>query len=184
MKNEIWREIPGYEGRYEASNMGRIRSMYHYVINRYGSKTLRKGRILKQQLIGMVSKYYAVYIWDYEQNKQVWKYVHYLVALTFPEICGEYFDGAVCNHKDENKLNNKAENIEFCTISHNSTWGTCRERISAKLKVKMNKKMEEMGCNTREEYKKRYRHEYYMKNREKYIERALNRYYNNRKLVN
>lgn len=183
MKNEIWREIPGYEGRYEASNMGRIRSMYHYVINRYGSKTLRKGRILKQQLIGMKTKYFAVYIWDYEKNKQVWKYVHYLVAITFPEICGEYFDGAVCNHKDENKLNNKAENIEFCTVYYNNTWGTRNERVSQKLKIRMNKKLEMLGM-TKEEYKKWYAHNYYLRNREKYIERAMNNYHNNRKLVN
>ena len=61
------------------------------------------------------------------------KYVHNLVVRAFPEICGEWFPGAVVNHKDENGLNNCAWNLEVCTTSYNLNYGTRSKRAGEKI---------------------------------------------------
>lgn len=50
--------------------------------------------------------------------------VHKLVALTFPEICGEWFEGAEVSHLDENPHNNKPENLRWVEHITNINWGT------------------------------------------------------------
>ncbi len=54
--------------------------------------------------------------------------VHRLVAFAFPEICGEWFEGAVVNHKDEDKTNNHAENLEWVTQQYNLTYNNGHKR--------------------------------------------------------
>ena len=58
--------------------------------------------------------------------------VHQLVALAFPDICGNWFEGAVVNHKDEDKGNNRADNLEWVTDNYNRNYGTGKERANKK----------------------------------------------------
>ena len=59
--------------------------------------------------------------------------VQRIVARAFPEICGEWFEGCVINHKNEIKTDNRACNLEVCTYKHNANWGTANERRKTKL---------------------------------------------------
>lgn len=122
---EIWRDIPEYEGFYKASNFGRVKSL--------GNGKTRKEKILKfgwmQAQRG--KRYYFVYLCKY--GKRTKYQVSHIVAITFPEICGKWFDGAEINHKDENPANNCANNLEWCNRAHNNNWGTRTIRAASKL---------------------------------------------------
>lgn len=101
---EIWKDIEGYEGLYQVSNMGRVRS-------------LRKNIILRQSITNGYEKA-ALY-----KNKKGYKYflIHRLVANAFipnPDNLPQV------NHKDENKLNNCVDNLEWCTQEYNINYGT------------------------------------------------------------
>lgn len=63
--------------------------------------------------------------------------VHRLVAIAFPEICGEWFDGAEVNHKDENPQNCFADNLEICTKSYNCSYGNRNKKRIEKLYKKI-----------------------------------------------
>ena len=60
--------------------------------------------------------------------------VHRVVAFAFPEICGEWFDGAQVNHKNENKTDNRADNLEWCSSKYNNNYGHRTEKTSVKIK--------------------------------------------------
>jgi hypothetical protein len=116
---EVWKEIKNFEGYYEISNLGNIRSLTRINTN---------GRCLK----GRLRKPYKG--WDghlrirlSKGNKLTDCLVHRLVALAFipnpnnlPQI----------NHKDENPQNNCVDNLEWCTLLYNLKYGT-REKRSA-----------------------------------------------------
>ena len=123
MENEIWKDIPGYDGYYQVSSYGNVRSLERpYTIC---SKTIisTKSKILKQ---GIVKGYYNVELNVNGVAKKI--FVHRLVALAFiPNI----------NNKDENPLNNRMENLEWCTIEYNLKYGTRQERISKNRKRKV-----------------------------------------------
>ena len=100
---EIWKDIEGYEGLYQVSNMGRVRS-------------LRKNIILREG----ISRGYSVLNLS-KNGKPLTKKVHRLVANAFipnPDNLPQV------NHKDENKLNNCADNLEWCTQEYNLNYGT------------------------------------------------------------
>ena len=108
---EVWKDIKDYEGLYQISNHGRIKSL---------NKT--KGRIRKQS----IQRGYH-YIWLSKNSKGKMYIVHRLVAQHFipnplhlPEV----------NHKDENKLNNRVDNLEWCDAKYNSNYGTRNKRKS------------------------------------------------------
>ena len=106
MKEE-WREVVGYEGLYQVSNLGQVRN--------------KKGKILKQQ----IRKGYCdvgLYKNGIKQPK-IFK-VHRLVAETFIPNPNNF---PVINHKDENKQNNKQDNLEWCTQQYNLTYGTIND---------------------------------------------------------
>jgi len=92
---EIWKDIPGYEGMYQVSNMGEVRSL--------SWTSSREPRILKKSI---VSGYYSVTL-QLDGKGKNYK-VHRLVMLAF---YGE--SPKVVNHKDGNKLNNNINNLEY-----------------------------------------------------------------------
>ena len=114
---EQWRPVKGYEGLYEVSNMGNVRNA--------------KGRILKQS--NSSKGYLLVHLIDEEKNNKIY-FVHRLVVWAFPEICGEWFEGAQVNHKDEIKTNNVATNLETCDAAYNNAYGTHKEHLSVPVK--------------------------------------------------
>ena len=118
MKKEHWKVIEEFPD-YEVSDKGRIRRLTP-------CKGTYKGRILNT-FINNVG-YECV---TFKKDKQYCRTVHRLVAIAFlpkPDGCNEI------NHKDENKLNNTVENLEWCTRKYNMNYGTLQERISEKLR--------------------------------------------------
>lgn len=119
---EIWKDIEGFEGLYQVSNTGKVKSFaiskLHYWQNEHLMKpVLRNG-------------YYYVYLCHKRENgiKRGKHYlVHRLVAKAFVDnpFPNEY---KYVNHKDENKVNNNAHNLEWCDIKYNNSYGTCKLR--------------------------------------------------------
>lgn len=108
---EIWKDIAGYEGLYQASNYGRIRSLPRYVNGRGVGMHRTGGRTLKGIKLG---DYLGVQLSKENEVKKT--YIHRLIASTFipnpkhlPEI----------NHIDGNKHNNAVPNLEWVTHSQN-----------------------------------------------------------------
>ena len=111
MKEE-WKNIPSME-YYQASNLGRIRSVEHYIKSNFHNCKLvkRKGKILKQYK----GVYYSITINDKGKTRK--RLVHRLVAEAFiPNLLNK----PCINHKDGNKLNNNVNNLEWCTIQENT----------------------------------------------------------------
>lgn len=127
MENEIWRDIPEWGGFYQASDQGRIKSLArNYKYRGYNVFYLGeiKEKILKQSKDRL--GYLNVKLYQYGAPKT--KGVHGLIALAFPEICGTPFPGAVVNHLNEDKTDNRPCNLRWCTQKENVNWGTGIER--------------------------------------------------------
>jgi len=111
--NEIWKDIPGYEGLYQSSNKGRIRGVDRYVVYRNNRKRLWKGKIKTQR------KDYKGYLRVElcKDGLQKTLHVHQLVAMSFiPNPDNKPY----INHLDGNPLNNSIENLEWCTPRENT----------------------------------------------------------------
>lgn len=118
---EIWRDIPEYEGYYQVSNLGNVKSLSRYVKGNIGQPKIIYERILKPVIRG---KYLSVRLCKFHKTKSY--NIHRLVAISFLENKYNY---PCINHKDENKLNNNVNNLEWCSYSYNIHYGTCLERI-------------------------------------------------------
>ena len=100
---EVWRDIPKYEDLYQVSSTGNVRSLARRATN---------GKVLAPQLNN--SGYLRVSL--SKQSRSKYLYVHHLVATAF---WGERPEGMDVNHIDGNKLNNAADNLEYCTRTEN-----------------------------------------------------------------
>lgn len=121
---EIWKDISGYEGIYQVSSLGRVRSL-----DRIG----RQGRFLHGQILrGYVGRqgYRYVTLKDGKAREKTMK-VHRLVATAFIKNPNNF---PQINHKDENKTNNHVDNLEWCTQSYNMNYGTALERAASKTR--------------------------------------------------
>lgn len=118
MKEE-WRAVPGYEGLYEVSNMGRVRSLDRWVKGHKGTPYFKPGRLLS---IVIDHKGYCV-VNLRTRNRQ---YVHRLVAVTF---LSNPNDLPMVNHKDENRANNKVDNLEWCDNRYNLNYGSVKDKM-------------------------------------------------------
>ncbi len=111
--NEIWKDVVGYEGLYQVSNTGNVRSLDRLITTNRHSYT-RKGKDCKLSLNSTTGYLTVGFTVD---NKTITKKAHSLVALAFipnPE------NKPCINHIDGNKLNNNDWNLEWCTYSENS----------------------------------------------------------------
>lgn len=111
---EIWKDIEGYEGKYEISNFGRIKS--------YAQK--KNGKITEEYTDK--KGYKTIFLYDKPQHGK-WHKIHRLVASAFidnPDNLPQV------NHKDENKENNRVDNLEWCTNDYNNHYGTRSKRAS------------------------------------------------------
>ncbi|MBO9602542.1 MAG: NUMOD4 motif-containing HNH endonuclease [Novosphingobium sp.] len=109
--DEIWRDIVGYEGSYEVSSYGRVRSLDR-VVFRLGRPKRIKGRSLT--LWPDAGTYPTVTLCESGQRQAI--NVHRLVAEAFLEAD---IARTHVNHIDGNKANNRADNLEWCTRSEN-----------------------------------------------------------------
>ena len=118
--NEIWKPIKGYEGLYEVSNFGRIKSL------KFG-----KERIIK----GSKDKYGYLQVGLSKNNKSKTFKVHRLVAEAFIDNTDNL---PQVNHKDENPSNNVVSNLEWCDAKYNCNYGSHREKqINSQQKRKI-----------------------------------------------
>lgn len=111
---EIWKDIPGYEGLYQASNLGNIKSLKreHYIPSINKKIWILKEKILKQALC---KDGYKIVVLTRNKKRKTYT-VHKLIAMTFiPKIKNK----TQVNHKDGNKLNNSIKNLEWCNNSEN-----------------------------------------------------------------
>lgn len=115
---EIWKDIVGYEGLYQVSNLGRVKSLDRYVGHNKGGKRLYKGSIIKQGLCKQ--GYYIVQLC--KNNKAKTKRVNRLVAQAFLDNPNNL---PQVNHIDKNKYNNKVENLEWITSKDNTRYSRC-----------------------------------------------------------
>lgn len=118
-KNEIWKDVVGYEGHYKVSNYGRVKSVARLSPNY--SQPLKE-RILK--IFSNGRGYWCLSLWINGNGKR--KYIYRLVAEAF---IPNPFNLPHINHKDENKDNNKVDNLEWCTPKYNNAYGTARFRL-------------------------------------------------------
>lgn len=111
---EIWKDIPGYEGLYQVSNMGRVKSLTHSIITKTGKTSIRHGKI--RSLVVNKAGYPCVTLKTIDKR---WTYpIHVLVAMSF---LGHTPNGAtiVVNHKNGDKLKNHLSNLELVTHREN-----------------------------------------------------------------
>lgn len=109
---EIWKDVVGYEEMYKVSNLGNIYSV-------------KRGKLLKSR--NNHNGYLQVRLYINGKGKEL--KVHRIVAEAF---ISNYYDKPQVNHKDEDKTNNRVDNLEWVTNKENSNWGTSIERSSEK----------------------------------------------------
>lgn len=121
---EIWKDIKGYEGLYQISNLGRVKSF-----PRAGTRTKKK-RILKTRF--SYNGYETISLSKEDIDKKC--FIHRLVAQAFiPNPCN-YKE---VNHKDENSRNNKVSNLEWCNRSYNINYKNRNKKVADKLSIKV-----------------------------------------------
>ena len=125
MKKEIWKDIKGYEGKYQVSNSGQIKSLErrvyinkNHLFYKQGQRYfVKKERLLKQILsIGTLKKKGYLTVALYKNNIPKWNTVHRIVVVAFiPNLKNK----PQVNHKNGIKTDNRIENLEWCTGSEN-----------------------------------------------------------------
>lgn len=121
---EIWKPITGYEGYYEVSNLGNVRSIAR-VVNCNGHPKQTETFVL----LPLIDRqgYYKIQLHK-DGNVKTFK-VHRLVAMAFLPNDNHY---RCINHKDEDKGNNCVTNLEWCSHKYNANWGTNPKRVSVR----------------------------------------------------
>lgn len=110
---ENWKDIEGYEGLYQVSTHGRVRS-------------LKRNKIMNP--VKAINGYMRVRLIKNGKDKNY--LVHRLVAEAF---LPNWFDDPQVNHRDENKQNNHVDNLEWCSAKYNTNYGSCIKRRVEKL---------------------------------------------------
>ena len=124
---EIWKDIVGYEGLYQVSNLGNVKRLKGY-------KGRGKGYIVEEHLIKpSINSHGYQNVVLCKNGKTKTFSMHRLVAIAFldnsdnlPEV----------NHKDEDKTNNCVDNLEWCDRVYNNNYGTRNKKCSDKWKLK------------------------------------------------
>ena len=119
---EIWRDIEGFEGIYQISSQGRVKSLKRIDNNNHPIKE----KILKPNIDNREGKG-CLRVRLCKNGKQKFFQIHRLVYETF---VGKIPDDMQCNHINEKKDDNRLENLNLMTPKENSNWGTRNERIA------------------------------------------------------
>lgn len=171
---EIWKDVVGYEGYYQVSNKGNVRSVDRLVSSKLGSYRKINGKNIKpRNKENIDGNYLTVNLKINGIGKT--KFVHRLVAEAFIPNPNNFQQ---VNHKDENKLNNEVSNLEWCDAKYNSNYGERNKKI-IEQRIKIGYVNTENVGLSKEEYRKKYSNEYRKKNIEKL--RKYDREYKKRK---
>lgn len=130
---EVWKDISGYEGLYQVSDMGNVKSLGN-------GRTHKKSVLLKPSACGKSMKYRHVTLYKNGERKS--RLIHLLVWEAFR---GTIPNGMQVNHIDENPGNNALSNLNLLTPKDNSNWGSLPEsRINkgGKWVIKLSKNNE------------------------------------------
>jgi hypothetical protein len=128
LHKEIWKNIKGYEGFYQVSNLGRVKSLDRYITYSNGNVIFTKGKIING--FKKDNGYWSIDLYKNGTKKKFHK--HRLVAMEFipnPENKPEV------NHKDENRSNNCVDNLNWCTSKENKHYGSLPERRKEIAKI-------------------------------------------------
>ena len=131
-EKEIFKDIEGFEGYYQVSNMNRVKSLERTVwcgLNGGYYKTVHE-RILKPSKTNM--GYLQVMLC--KDGKRKWYRIHRLVATAFCENPEGYTD---VNHINEDKSDNRAENLEWCSRSYNNSYNDKSKKAGKKVAEKL-----------------------------------------------
>ena len=147
----VRKPVPGYEGYYEVDNLGRVFSVDRII------RVNDNGRIYDKPVHGVLLKqtnhsqgYKTVALTKNGKTKQ--EYVHRIVASTFIPNPDNL---PVVNHKDEDKTNNFVDNLEWCTVSYNNTYGEKTKKQAEKIRgIPHNEDHKEKISNSLKEYYK------------------------------
>ena len=122
MNKEIWRDVTGYEGYYQVSSDGRVKSLERTFIDKIGRERYVKECILNP----VIDRYGYLLVSLYAGGKQKNHTVHRLVCQAFHENPD---NKPQVNHINEIKTDNRASNLEWATARENSNFGTRNERL-------------------------------------------------------
>lgn len=122
---EIWKDINEFNGLYQISNFGRVKSLSRWHKNNSNTGYMSKEKIIKPR----INRDGYLQVCLYKEGKSYTRNVHILVAKAFipnplnlPQV----------NHKNENKLDAKVNNLEWCTRKYNMNYGTRTIRSAQK----------------------------------------------------
>lgn len=144
-QKEIWADVPGYEDYYRVSTFGRViaKPRNHTFVDKNGNKrtVYYDYRFIDPKPDS--GNYQYVMLRDKDYNPRTIS-IHRLVAMTFIDNPLEL---PIVNHKDENPANNHVENLEWCTVQYNVTYGTAIERrvktVAEAKRIKQEKQVAE-----------------------------------------
>lgn len=137
MEIELWKDVEAYEGTYQVSNLGRVRSLDRYVKFPTGDH-LTRGRILADCFQVNGYRYVPLHINGNRKNHRI----HRLVACAF---LSNTENKSEVNHKDENVNNNRVDNLEWNTSKENANFGTRNERMVKAQKIRVVKLDDELN---------------------------------------
>lgn len=136
---EEWRDIKEYEGLYQVSNYGNVRSLDRIIKSKNGVIKHIRGRIIRQETNDGY-KYCSLCKSGIAKPQKV----HRLVACAFiPNPQNHPY----INHKDENKSNNKVDNLEWCSKWYNEHYGCFHEKSVSRLREKIGRKIVQYTIN-------------------------------------
>ena len=120
----LWKDVPGFEGYYQASNVGSmVRSVDRYVNSKHNSVRLVRGKVLKPHLDKDGYPRLSLKV----AQKSFMKHVYTLVTQAWVPNPKHY---TTINHIDEDKTNCNAANLEWCDVSYNNSYGSRLRKVS------------------------------------------------------